>query len=165
MPESEYYVLIKQKIGKLLSKKIDIKDIYLEITSTKGLSEKLKKVLPKSKNIIFSFLTKKPDITGIIIKPYSPDFIIVEIKEHIKLKDIYQTKMYKELLGARYTFLVTLNPIPEEMNRLCNDIYDILSSVSDGIYRFFVLTHFDKETKNFTQWVTENPFKKNGYWQ
>ncbi len=165
MSESEYYVLIKQKIKELLSKKIDDKDIYLEITSTKGLSEKLKKAIPSEKNIIFTFLTKKPDITGIIKKPHFLDFIVVEIKEKIKLEDIYQTKMYKELLGAKYTFLVTLNPFPEEINRLCNNLHDILKSSGDSIYRFFVLTYFDKETKSFIEWVKENPFEKSAYWK
>lgn len=166
MPESEYYGLIKQKIKELLIEKIDNKNIYLEITFKTGLSDKLKQAIPREREIIFSFLAKKPDITGIIKKQYYTDYIILEIKkEKIKLKDIYQAKMYKELLGARYTFLVTLKPIPDVIKRLCKVNFGILRSVGDNGIKFFVLTYFDKETNNFVEWFEENPFKNNRLWQ
>lgn len=164
--ESESYNLIKEKIKELLNKRIINKEIYLENTSKSGFSEKLKQAIPKEKSIIFSFLGKKPDITGFVKKQYHTEFLIVEIKrEEIKLKDIYQTKMYKELFEAKYTFLISLESIPEKLKRLCESNRDILRSAGDSSYRFFVLTQFDEEDKEFIDWYEENPFDINTYWQ
>lgn len=164
--EVDFYNLIKEKIEELLNKIIVNKEIYLENTSKSGFSEKLKQAIPKEKSIIFSFLGKKPDITGFVKKQYYTDFLIVEIKrKEIKLEDIYQTKMYKELFEAKYTFLISLESIPEKLKRLCKSNRDILRSAGDNGYRFFALTQFDEKDKEFIDWYEVNPFDTNTYWQ
>jgi hypothetical protein len=34
-------------------------------------------------------------------------------EKSLTIEDIYQAKLYKEVFGARYGFLITANPIPE----------------------------------------------------
>lgn len=163
MAEADLYELIKQKLEELLASKG--KRFYLEITARKGLSEKLKGAIPQHREIVFSFLRKRPDLFG-FIEGYSKDFMTVEIKERIeKLDDIYQAKLYKEVFAARYGFLITTKPIQEEIKRLCNSTSDILHSAGDDIYRFLAIGHFDKENGQFVDWFEENPFEKEYYWK
>lgn len=163
--EEKYYEIIKSRMEEILKSMLPDKSIHLEVTATGGFSEELKQILPNHREIIFSFLTKRPDITGFVKENFSRDFLIVEIKQKITIDNIYQTKMYKELFDARYTFLISLQPIPEEIKRLCKNIYNILHSAQDSIYVFFVLGHFDSEKKNFVDWYEENPFEKETYWK
>jgi hypothetical protein len=138
----------------------------LEVTAKKGLSEKLKGKIPQGREIVFTFLKKRPDLFGFIEGQYSNDFMTVEIKERIeKLDDIYQAKLYKEAFAARYGFLITTKPIPEEIKRLCKSSIDILHSAADSIDRFLVIAHFDKESAQFVDWFEENPFEKEYYWK
>jgi hypothetical protein len=164
MSEAQYYEPIKEKLVKLFNEKE--KEVYLEITAQKGMGEKLKQAIPKERNIVFRFLKKKPDILGYIEERYTKDLIIIEVKEKItKLDDIYQTKLYKEVFDAKYSFLVSLKPIPEEIKRLCNATYNILCSCQDSIHRFFVLGFFNPENATFEDWFKENPFIKETYWK
>jgi len=163
--EEKYYELIKAKLEGILKSRLAEKPVYLEITASMGFSPKLKQAVPNHREIIFSFLTKKPDITGFVSDKYSNDFLIAEVKQKITINDIYQTKMYKELFDAKYTFLISLQPIPEEIKRLCKNTFNILHSDQDSIYRFFVLGHFDSERNDFIDWFEENPFEKETYWK
>ncbi|MGA7918482.1 MAG: hypothetical protein WCA38_02350, partial [Candidatus Acidiferrales bacterium] len=61
-----------------------------------------------------------PSVIRAAITTVRKDFITVEVKEKsLTSGDVYQAKMYKEVFGARYGFLVTADPIPEELKRLC----------------------------------------------
>jgi len=161
--EANVYQPIKDRLEELFAAK---KKPYLEITATKGLSETLKHNIPQHREIVFAFLKKRPDLFGFVERQYSRDLITVEVKERIqKLDDIYQAKLYKEVFEARYGFLITTEPIPEKMKRLCKNTGDILRSAGDSIYRFLVIGYFDKEARQFVEWFEENPFEKEHYWQ
>lgn len=162
--EKEYYPIIKAKLEELLKRKTQ--DFYLEITANKKFSNSLKAEVRRDRDIIFHFLKEaSPDITGFIKKSeYSSDFIVVEFKrEKIKLDDIYQTKKYKDLFAAKLAFLVSLEPIPEEIKRLHKVTFSLLSTPS--IYEAFLLVHFGEENGEFMEWYPENPFDKDTYWK
>jgi hypothetical protein len=163
MAEADSYQAIKEKLEELLTTKR--KNFYLEITATQGLSETLKAKIPQESEIVFSFLTKKPDIFGFVENQYASDFVAIEVKEgSAKLENIYQTKMYKEVLGARYGFLIVTKPVAEEVKRLCKRNRDILHSACDSTYRFLAIGQFDKEKREFVDWFEENPFEQDRYW-
>jgi hypothetical protein len=163
--EADFYQPIKERLEELFAAKK--KRFYLEVTATKGLSEILKGKIPQHREIVFAFLKKRPDLFGFVEGQYSSDLITVEVKERIeKLDDIYQAKLYKEVFGARYGFLIITEPIPEQIKRLCKNTEDILRSAGDSIYRFLVIGYFDKQAGQFVEWFEENPFEKGeSYWQ
>jgi len=166
MRESDYYNSIKEKI-KTLFKQKGINS-YLEVTASTGLSSYLRKATPKQIRVLtFPFLKKKPDIVGFVKKDFGNDIVVVEVKEKIKIDDIYQAKLYKELLDARYSFLVSLTPIPVEIEDLCRENYNILHSAQDSIYRFFVIVEFNIERNQFENWIEKNPFEESStsYWK
>jgi hypothetical protein len=144
------------------------KSVHLEVGATTGLSEQIKGAIPEDKNIIFSFLRQhRPDIIGVIEgEPFLSRFVIAEVKaKSLTLENIYQAKRYKGLLEARAGFLVTVHPIPEDLRRLCAQNWDILSSASDGGYKFLAICRFDIETGKFIDWFRENPFQKEHFWK
>jgi hypothetical protein len=164
MAEANFYQPIKERLEELFAAKK--KRFYLELTATKGLSDKVKGKIPQHREIVFAFLKKRPDLFGFVEGEYASDLITVEVKGRIKtLDDIYQAKLYKEVFDARYGFLITTEPIPEEIKRLCKNTVSILRSSVDSIYRFLVIGHFDKETGQFVDWFEENPFEREHYWQ
>jgi hypothetical protein len=156
MDEKEYYQPIKTKIEELLSNKYN--NFYLEITAEKKFSDKLKVEIPKSKDIIFSFLKDaSPDITGFIRENNILSFIVIEFKkDKIKLDNIYQVKKYIDLFSAKFAFLISLKSVPEEIKRL-DSTNQILSIWQHWSYTF-TLTQFDEKTRNFTEWYPKNPF-------
>jgi hypothetical protein len=113
-------------------------ECYLETTANGTFTEAIKKHI--ADNIIFSFLRKaSPDLTGYTwrkesVLPTPPlsslitydvkDLITVEIKkERITPQDIYQAKMYGDLFQAKYAFLISPQPIPEEIRRLDKNLF------------------------------------------
>ena len=161
--EKEYYPLIKTKLEELLRTKGA--NFYLEITADRKFSNKLKAEIREDRDIIFQFLKEaSPDIIGFIKNKYSSDFVVIEFKrEKIKLDNIYQTRKYIDLFGAKFAFLISLQSIPEEIRRLHRVTYQLLST--QGTYQAFVLAHFDEENKEFREWYPENPFEKDLYWK
>lgn len=161
--EKEYYPMIKAKLEELLNTKNT--NFYLETTANKKFSNKLKAEIREGRDIIFNFLKQaSPDITGFIKNKYSSDFIVVEFKrERIKLDDIYQARKYKDLFGAKFAFLVSLESVPEEVKRLYEVTYPLLSSF--GTYGAFVIVHFNEESGELEEWYPENPFEKDLYWK
>jgi len=161
--EKEYYPLIKTQIEELLNTRIS--GVYLEITATRKFSDSLKSQIPPQRDIIFTFLKKAPpDITG-FIKDTS-DFIVIEFKKkRIELDDIYQTKKYRELFNTKFTFLISLQPIPTEIKRLDKAMNNQL--LQAGLYWAFafVLAQFDGQEKKFVEWYPENPFENDIYWK
>ena len=156
--EKQLYEVIKEKLEEILKTKFN--DFYLEITADTGFSNKLKSEIPRGREIIFNFLKKaRPDITGFVKENSFSYFIVVEIKNSsIELDDIYQTKKYAQLFGAKYALLISTNEIPEEIKRLDKTIYPHLLSGGYG-YERIVLVHFDINRKEFVEWYEKNPFK------
>ena len=161
--EKEYYPIIKDKLEELL--KMKTQNFYVEITANKKFSDKLKAEIRKDRDIIFQFLKEaSPDVTGFVKNKYCSDFIVVEFKrEKIRLDDIYQTRKYKDLFASKFAFLISLEPIPEEIKRLHKVTYPLLST--QGTYEAFILVSFDEDTGEFKEWYAENPFEKDLYWK
>jgi len=159
--EKEYYPIIKDKLEKLLKTKTP--NFYSEITANKKFSDKLKANIGRDRDIIFQFLKEaSPDITGFIED--SSYFIVIEFKKgRIDLKDIYQTKMYRELFNAKFTFLISLEPIPTEIKLLDKSTYFLKAGLLSWTFAF-VLTQFNIQEKEFVEWYPENPFEKDFYW-
>jgi hypothetical protein len=161
--EEKYYKPIKEKLSQLFREKGA--EIYLEITGNKKkFSEELKSKISSNADIIFYFLKKFPDITGYVGNIPLPGFVVAEIKkDKIKIEDIYQTKMYADLLETKFAFLISLKHIPEEVKRLLRVRYQIIYVPS--IYQAFVLTHFDEQKGEFVEWFEKNPFEESIYWR
>lgn len=162
--ESEYYEALKTKLEELFRQRVGDR-FYLEITANKVFSDKLKAVIPDYRNIIYVFLKEaSPDLTGFVEQQYSKDFVTVEFKRNrIKLDEVYQTRKYHDLFDSKFTFLISLQPIPEEIKRLHKTAYGLLQPPS--IYHAFVLAQFDEDTGSFVEWYPENPFEKDLYWR
>lgn len=159
MKERQYYEIIKEQLYTLLRSKYD--SFHLEITAEKRFSNVLKSEIGQYREIIFYFLKEAaPDITGFIRKPYSTEFIVVEIKKNtIKLDDIYQTRKYAELFDARYALLISIMEISEEIKRLHRVVYSLLTLPA---YKTLTIVHFDEETIDFVEWFPRNPFEEEG---
>lgn len=176
--ETDYYKVVKDKLEELfreqvkntISQKIGKKSpvetvweilraIHLEITAKGSFSNEIKAKIPEGRDIIFWFLKgAPPDITGFLKKDRSVDFMVVEVKtEKIKLDDIYQAKKYGELFDARHAFLISLQPLPEEIKRLSKVVYSLLQLPA---YKKLILAQFDGIRKEFVEWFPENPFER-----
>jgi hypothetical protein len=147
-------------------------NIHFEVTASGNFSNKLKlkSQIGRHRDIIFVFLKKgtSPDITGFVdglkeeykIKyGYYEGFVVAEIKkDEIKLDDIYQVRKYAELLDARYAFLISLEPIPipEEIKRLSQSVYTLLSLPA---YQTLILACFDDKDEKFVDFYPKEPFK------
>ncbi len=135
MAERDWYDPVEAKLAQQLSVVAD--NFYLETGAEKGFSERVKAAIPAGREIVFSFLRRRPDILGYVDREYSKDLITVEVKEKsLTVEDIYQAKMYKEVFGARYGFLITATAIPEALKRLCRQTYPIQHSSHDDAYSF-----------------------------
>jgi len=163
MAERDWYDPIEAKLVEKLLGVAD--DFYLETCATKGFSERVKAAIPAGREIVFSFLRKKPDILGYVNRQYSKDIITVEVKEKsLAIEDIYQAKMYKEVFGARYGFLITATAIPEALKRLCKQTYPIQHSSHDDTYSFLAIAEFHR-AGGFVEWFEDDPFLKEFYWK
>lgn len=94
-----------------------IGECYIEVTSRK-IGDTIKRRLDD--NFLFFLNAEKifPDLTGYVIENGACNRIVVEIKnERIKIRDIYQTKMYGELFNSTYSYLISSEPLSEEMRR------------------------------------------------
>lgn len=124
-----------------------------ETGATKGLGEQLKALIPQGHEILFRFMMRKPDIVGYVEGRPEITIFIAEVKRGgLTVQDIYQAKMYKELLGATFGFLIGTEPIPEELKRLLRRIPIMLMSAGDYTFNFLALGRFDFESRAFTEW-------------
>lgn len=141
------------------------KNVNLEIAATRGLSEQVKRAIPKGSEIVFSFLRQhRPDIIG-VIEGGGLNLVVAEVKaKSLTLDDVYQAKQYKEVLGARCGFLVTVDPIPEDLRRMCEQNWDILSSASNSAYKFLAICQFDIAAGKFIDWFRDDPFQQAYFW-
>jgi hypothetical protein len=158
MAETDWYNPVEAKLGEQLSGVVD--NYYLETAAAKGFSEGVKAAIPAGREIVFSFLSRRPDIIGYVNREYSKDLITVEVKEKsLSIEDVYQAKMYKEVFGARYGFLITATAIPEALKRLCKQNYQIQHSSHDDSYSFLAIAQFHR-VAGFVEWFEHNPFLK-----
>jgi hypothetical protein len=162
--ERDYYAPIKSKLEERLREKGV--NVYLEQTADTNFSETLKAAIPRGHEIIFNFLrSSRPDMTGYLPDKFgSKYFMIVEIKlDLLKLEDIYQLRRYADLFNAQCAFLISPQPIPEELKRLASVVHPVLNS---GHWRqVFRLVQFDLEKKDFIEWFPTNPFEEAHRWQ
>jgi len=165
LKERDFYEQIKFNLEKLFKEKAD--NIYFELTADKSFSDVLKSAIPKGHDIIFNFLKTKearPDITGFIKTRFGYEFIVAELKTTtLKLNDIYQLRKYADLLNARFGFLISLHPIPEEIKRLTSKVSQILHS---GNWRQrIIIAYFNPKSDNLVGWYPHNPFEEDFLWQ
>jgi hypothetical protein len=159
--EKDYYPALKGLLEELL--KLRFGEFHLEITATKKFSNRLKAEIPEHRNLIFRFLNEAPpDITGFVREQYTTTFFVAEFKKEIlRLDDIYQTRKYAELFGAKYALLITTEEIPEELKRLSKIFHPLLSLPG---YERMNFVQFDEQKGQFVDWFEENPFLKAVCW-
>ena len=68
MAEADWYDRVQAKLGEQLSGVAG--DFYLETGAAKGLSEIVKAAIPAGREIVFSFLHRRPDIIGYVKREY-----------------------------------------------------------------------------------------------
>jgi len=140
-------------------------DCHLETTFKGNFTGLLKERI--SEDIVYMFIKRMkgsehrfPDITGFMKDPgrYSEQFITIEVKnEKVSLLDIYQAKMYADLFDAKYGFLISTEPISDDLKRLHKVRPKILQrSLVDYIF----LVQFDAKTSKIVHesWFPGSPF-------
>jgi len=160
--EKQYYGPLRASIENLFLQKVG--SVHLEITAQRQFTQELKAAIPRDREIIFSFLrSSAPDITGFVRRGYHADFIVVEFKtEGIRLLDIYQARMYADLFQSNFAFLVSLQPIPEEIKRLQTAVAELLSFST--IYRGLTLLQFIAAEDELAGWFPRSPFEMEHLW-
>ena|SRR5712692_3674135 len=128
-----------------------------ETAATKGLGETLNALIPPGRESLFRFVNRKPDIVGYMETNLGNTIFTAEVKrDSLTIWNIYQAKMYKELFGATFGFLISTEPIPEELKRLLRNIPIMLRSVGDYTFHFLALARFDLENGTFTDWFANS---------
>jgi len=144
-----------------LKKNIQGKNVHLEITATGGkFSKEMNKSLDNAAFYFVKSERQSPDIMGYVIEDESPfgfgisahqaqNHIVVEVKnESISIADIYQTKRYGEVFDAKYAFLISTEPIAEEIRRFIAERPSVLQyQYSNGI-REIVFGELDPKSDN-----------------
>ena len=97
-------------------------DVYLEDTSEGEFSPKLREALEFMMLHVLRVEKMKPDLTGYHQKTQTwIDRIVVEIKARkLQIKDIYQTKMYADVMNAVYCILVSSESLTRETREFIN---------------------------------------------
>lgn len=152
--ERDLYSPVKSALEVLIRGKFG--NCYLEITAD-GFSDAIKCHLSQYREIVFRFLANaRPDVTGFILGDYNiTNFVVAEVKgERLKPQHIYQTRMYADLLGAKYAVLISTSPIAEELKRLCR-VIPALYFPSGTL----ALARFDPHSGALTDWHERNPFE------
>ena len=102
---------------------------------------------------MFRFRNLRPDIVGYVESNQGKRIFTAEVKRgSLTVQDIYQAKMYKELFGATFGFLIGTQPVPEELKRLSRNIPAILHSFGDYTFNFLALARFDVESGTLPDW-------------
>lgn len=99
-----------------------------------------------------------PDITGYVIRSeHDKPVVVVEVKAGPPtLRDIFQTKQYAEIFGAKYAFLMSPEDVQEEISRIAK-MKSMILSHSAGSERVFV-GRLDVERTSIVQWYTDAPY-------
>ncbi|SRR6266480_2874272 len=152
--EAQFYRPAREALLELFKPK----DCYLEITADRRLGEKIKRVLTDYDlfaNQVERFI---PDITGYVIRSeHDKPIIVAEVKAGPpSLRDIFQTKQYAEIFGAKYAFLLSPEDIHEEIARIVK-MKSMILSHSAGYERVFV-GRLDVEGTSIVQWYMGAPY-------
>jgi hypothetical protein len=166
--EESFYNPVKMALEKEFKK---IGNCYFEVTAKGKISSEIKDIFDDVALYIIKVERFSPDIMGYIIKGlvYKPlnkilsnkkELIIVEVKQALKIKDIYQAKQYGEIFNAKYALLIYLESIPVEIKRFLDKRPEILSH-SAG-YQNVILAQFDKQTQEIIKnsWYRSSPFRE-----
>jgi hypothetical protein len=166
MSEKELYEPVKRDLAEKFS--VSGKT-YLEVSADGKISETVKEKLDDVALHIINFERVKPDIIGFLrietktgrgTGYFQDEKIVAEIKnEQIGITDVIQTKVYAEVFDAKHAFLVSSEPIPEEIKRFVKMKPGLLHYA--GGYGEIKLVQFDKINKTFVErsWYRESPFE------
>jgi hypothetical protein len=110
------------------------KEVVLEVTAFGGrLPAKMERALDSP---VFFFLRTErhsPDIMGYVVEDESSlgfgilaeeerNLVVAEVKdEPATVENFYQAKRYGEVFDAKYAFLISTNPLPEEIRRFISE--------------------------------------------
>jgi hypothetical protein len=101
----------------------------------------------------------EPDSSKQLPYGFSKGLIVAEIKDsRPSIKAIFQSKLYAEIFGAPFTFLICSKAMNEEMRRFLSKRSSLLSY--GGAYRHVYIGTFDVDRSAFVEenWYPENPF-------
>ena len=168
MKERGLYELVKKFLEDKFRAKF--RNGYLEITSDGRFSEDLKSQFDDDV-LLFSKSHNFPDLTGYVFENYSgkenenlkKSIIVVEVKnKKVTMLDICQAKLYAEFFGAKFSFLVSSVPIPEEIKRVLRMKPNILIGGIGYAYEPIFLGYFIKDLAKIRdyEWFPENPFER-----
>jgi hypothetical protein len=142
---------------------------HLEVSADGRISETVKEKLDDVALHIINFERVRPDIIGFVkveMKTgrstgyFQDEKIVAEIKnEQVGVADVIQTKVYAEVFDAKHAFLISSEPIPEEIKRFVRMKLGLLSYA--GGYGEIRLVQFDRENETFVEksWYRESPFE------
>lgn len=157
LPEKALYEPVKEFLYQKFVPKFG--NCHLEITAGGHFEESLKSVVRY--DIIFSFLGKKasPDLVGFIQGEFGiQDYIAVEVKRgKVTLQDVYQTKLYGDLFGAKYALLISPEPVPEEIKRVHKNLFILNRFMSGWQVYIGQWSEVFKEVIE-SSWFPESPF-------
>ena len=71
MAEKDWYVLVQSSLAEQVSRVVN--NYTLQDSATKGFSEWVKAAVPVGRDILFSFVRRRPDIVGYVSREYSKD--------------------------------------------------------------------------------------------
>ena len=148
--ERELYEPIRIALVEEFKKRFDSCKIY---KTHNKLDDRVKKELRDEELFFIRGEKLFPDLMGFAEKKIKDIddaglgyTIIAEVKnEKIKIRGIYQAKMYSEFFGADFCFLISSEPISEEMKRIIK-LKPSITSCQAG-YKTIILAQFDEKTK------------------
>src|SRR2546427_8678530 len=158
--ESQFYEPTKEALNHFLT----AKDCPSEVTAARPPSEDIKQVLTDYNlfaNIVERFI---PDLTGYIEEGRTESLTVVKTKSLIvvevkpgppRLKDIFQTKEYAEIFGAKHAFLISPHPPQEEIKRILGKKSEILSHTANS-GRVFI-GHLSEHHQTMEEFLQRKP--------
>jgi len=155
--ESSWYQPIEEALSTKFGEKFH--NCHLEITAGGKFSAPLKQRFDEPA-LFFIAQHKYPDLMGFVFENSTEYFITVEIKDEKPTIDhIYEAKMYAELFKARFGFLISTEPLAEEIKRL-GQSRNALFKHEGWAYQKVICGEFDKNAKRLLdyKWFPEKPF-------
>ncbi len=134
----------------LLQKFSEKGECHLEVTAT-AIGEQLKLVLDDQAVYILETEKKKPDLLGFLkvkseLGYESKKLIVAEVKsKSLTLEDIYQLKMYSEMLGSHFAYLISPKGFSEARRRFLIYRHSVLQ-ISTGVRQISVLQLTEEDT-------------------
>ena len=126
-------------------------DIKTGLDNVALLSLKAERMLPD----LMGYL----DVKGLVFTEESR-LIVVEIKRGVlTLKDLYQLKMYAEVLQAYYSFLISPDGFQEEHRRVIIETPELLNVCNQDYERQITVMYWRKNTLEIDEELCEeDPF-------